>query len=118
MVQDLQNHDDWYDGEPASQLLGQPRQSNARTILVDDEGFTQVPPPRSARRGTTPSPTSIPAPTVKQNTGADPNNQNRYQVLIDDVLEQMTAHAKVLEIHAVEQHHTQRLTEARRRFKP
>lgn len=108
MVQNLQDHDDWYEEEQKKAAPTQTiHQSQARQM--DEDGFITVTPQRGSRTGTQPTTRMVP-------TTADvltpTTHHNRYHVLMDEVMDKMTAHAKMLEDEAVA-HHTTRLGQAR-----
>jgi hypothetical protein len=106
MVQSLQDHDNWYEDEEEPKKMP-PIQTtkSTRAPQVDDDGFITVPPHRSVRYGT--QPTNI--AEVSTLTA----HHNRCRVLMEEVIERMTAHAQTLEKEA-EIHHTTRLDQAKK----
>ena len=102
MVQDLQDHDDWYEDEP--QLL---QQRHLTSPQADEDGFIPVPPPRGTRAQQQPL---IPRQVLQTPTppAPSPRHTNMYQALMDEARNQMTEHAKTLELAAEEQHSTPR----------
>jgi hypothetical protein len=114
MVQELQNHGDWYEPEesPTPRHIQMdpmlPRRLNSNRLVVDRDGFITVPTQRRS-------------PSVMAETDVTPIapnlSTNRYQVLLlDEALETLTEHAKQLETTAIS-NHTDRLEDSRQQLK-
>lgn len=108
MIQDLQNHEDWFEEPDDASLVLQQQDDqtpSTRTATqhagrgtspqVDGDGFIEVLPPHGGHQRTTPR---------TAHTSTATQVQNRYQVLMEEAMETLTEHAQGLETTATERH--------------